>query len=118
MSLIEEAAPKQVRMAHLRNHLWQLQELTLHLNSLDPPGVGLAGMYLSVLGTSAEDADSGEVGRGHQVNGLIALNRPRGSEAAAGKNPVSHVGKIYSVLTQQLATKLRTHIPALQEVVV
>jgi S-adenosylmethionine synthetase len=118
MSLIEEAAPKQVRMALLRNHLWQLQELTLHLNSLDPPGVGLAGMYLSVLGTSAEDADSGEVGRGHQVNGLIALNRPRGSEAAAGKNPVSHVGKIYSVLTQQLATKLHTHIPALQEVVV
>jgi hypothetical protein len=41
MSLIEEAAPKQVRMAHLRDHLWQLQELTLHLNSLDPPGVGI-----------------------------------------------------------------------------
>jgi S-adenosylmethionine synthetase len=81
-------------LAHLRSQLWQLQDLTLHLNTLDRQGVGLAGMYLSVLGTSAEDADSGEVGRANQVNGLIALNRPRGSEAAAGKNPVSHVGKI------------------------
>jgi S-adenosylmethionine synthetase len=105
-------------LTHLRGHLWQLQEVTLHFNSLDRQGVGLAGMYLSVLGTSAEDADSGEVGRGNQVNGLIALNRPRGSEAAAGKNPVSHVGKIYSVLTHQLANKLHAHIPALQEVVV
>jgi S-adenosylmethionine synthetase len=80
--------------------------------------MGLVGMYLSVLGTSAEDGDSGEVGRGNQVNGLIALNRPRGSEAAAGKNPVSHVGKIYSVLSHQLANTLHTQIPALQEVVV
>ena len=105
-------------LAHLQHHLWQLQEVTLQLNTLDRQGAGLAGMYLSVLGTSAEDADSGEVGRGNQVNGLIALNRPRGSEAAAGKNPVSHVGKIYSVLSHQLAHRLHTHIPALQEVVV
>jgi S-adenosylmethionine synthetase len=105
-------------LAHLRGQLRQLQEVSLHLNSLDRPGAGRGGMYLSVLGTSAEDADSGEVGRGNQVNGLIALNRPRGSEAAAGKNPVSHVGKIYSVLSHQLAHKLHTQIPALQEVVV
>jgi S-adenosylmethionine synthetase len=73
---------------------------------------------MSVLGTSAEDADSGEVGRGNQVNGLIALHRPQGSEAAAGKNPVSHVGKIYNVLAHVLANKLHTQIPALREVVV
>jgi S-adenosylmethionine synthetase len=105
-------------LAHLRAQLWQLQEVALHLNTLDRPGAGLAGMYLSVLGTSAEDADSGEVGRGNQVNGLIALNRPRGAEAAAGKNPVSHAGKIYSVLAHQLANKLHTQISTLQEVVV
>jgi S-adenosylmethionine synthetase len=75
-------------------------------------------MYLSVLGTSAEDADSGEVGRGNQVNGIIALNRPRGSEAAAGKNPVSHVGKIYSVLTHLLAERIYCEIPGLEQTVV
>jgi len=47
-----------------------------------------------------------------------ALNRPRGSEAAAGKNPVSHVGKIYNVLTHLLAHKLYAEVPRLREVVV
>jgi S-adenosylmethionine synthetase len=103
---------------YLHGRLQFLQDVTLSLNSLDRQGAGMAGVYLSVLGTSAEDADSGEVGRGNQVNGLIALNRPRGSEAAAGKNPISHVGKIYNVLTHLLANKLHTHIPALQGVVV
>lgn len=105
-------------LAHLRNHLENLQEMTVSLNSLDRRGAGMGGMYLSVLGTSAEDADSGEVGRGNQVNGLIALNRPRGSEAAAGKNPVSHVGKIYNVLTHLLANRIHTEIPGLREVVI
>ena len=75
-------------------------------------------MYLSVLGTSAEDADSGAVGRGNQVNGIIALHRPRGSEAAAGKNPVSHVGKIYSVLTHLLAAQIYGEVPGLRQVTV
>lgn len=105
-------------LTHLRNQLEALQEVTVSLNTLDRRGAGMAGMYLSVLGTSAENADSGEVGRGNQVNGLIALNRPRGSEAAAGKNPVSHVGKIYSVLTHLLANRVYTQVPGLREVAV
>lgn len=104
--------------AHCGGQLENLEEVTINFNSLDRPGAGMAGMYLSVLGTSAEDADSGEVGRGNQVNGVIALNRPRGSEAAAGKNPVSHVGKIYSVLTHVLATRIHTEVAGLREVVV
>ena len=95
-----------------------LDEITVRCNTLDRRGAGLAGIYLSVLGTSAEDADSGEVGRGNQVNGIIALNRPRGSEAAAGKNPVSHVGKIYNVLTHLLAEQIYRQVPGLEEVFV
>jgi S-adenosylmethionine synthetase len=53
-----------------------------------------------------------------RVNGFIALNRPRWSEAAAGKNPVSHVGKIYNGLAHRLADKLHTQIPDLREVVI
>ncbi|MEK6582678.1 MAG: methionine adenosyltransferase, partial [Nitrospirota bacterium] len=73
----------------------------VHFNTLDEKGRGFGGIYLSLLGTSAEDADSGQVGRGNRVNGLISLNRPLGTEAAAGKNPVSHVGKIYNVLSHK-----------------
>lgn len=87
-------------------------------NSLDVRGRGGAGVYLSLLGTSAEDADSGQVGRGNRVNGVISLNRPMGTEAAAGKNPVSHVGKIYSVLAHQMASHIYEAVPGLSEVYV
>jgi S-adenosylmethionine synthetase len=109
---------REALLAFLNPRLVTLRRLNASLNTLDRPGVGLAGMYLSILGTSAEDADSGEVGRGNQVNGIIALNRPRGSEAAAGKNPVSHVGKIYSVLTHLLANRIYREISGLEQVVV
>jgi S-adenosylmethionine synthetase len=90
----------------------------VHFNTLDEPGRGLGGVYLSLLGTSAEDADSGQVGRGNRVNGLISLNRPMGTEAAAGKNPVSHVGKIYNVLSHKIARKLYEKIEGVREVTV
>ncbi len=90
----------------------------LHYNTLDAPGRGLGGVYLSLLGTSAEDADSGQVGRGNRVNGLIAVGRPLGTEAVAGKNPVSHVGKIYNVLAHQLAREIYLNVAGLKEVYV
>ncbi|HEY5599904.1 MAG TPA: methionine adenosyltransferase, partial [Candidatus Manganitrophaceae bacterium] len=104
--------------AHLSGQLDSLLEISIRLNTLDRRGAGPAGMYLSVLGTSAEDADSGEVGRGNQVNGLIPLLRPRCSEAAAGKNPVSHVGKIYNILVFLLAGRIHAEIPGIREVTV
>jgi S-adenosylmethionine synthetase len=90
----------------------------LHLNALDKEGRGLGGTYLSLLGTSAESADSGQVGRGNRVNGLISLNRPLGTEAAAGKNPVSHVGKIYNVLAHKTAEKIYRNVGGIEEVYV
>lgn len=85
------------------------------LNTLDEPGRGLGGVYLSLLGTSAEDADSGQVGRGNRVNGIIALGRPLGTEAAAGKNPVSHVGKIYNILAHRLAREICAEVDGVKE---
>jgi len=91
-------------------------EVDINLNTLDVEGRGVGGVYLTVLGTSAESADSGEVGRGNRVNGVIPLNRPTCSEAAAGKNPVSHVGKIYNLLTHRIANSVHEQVPGLEEV--
>ena len=88
------------------------------LNNLDARGRGAAGAYLTVTGTSAEDADSGQVGRGNRANGLIAFARPASGEAAAGKNAVAHAGKIYSVLSQRLAHLVHRRCPELLEVYV
>ncbi|HEY6007205.1 MAG TPA: methionine adenosyltransferase [Geobacteraceae bacterium] len=90
----------------------------VRFNTLDLPGRRLGGVYLSLLGTSAEDADSGQVGRGNRVNGLIALNRPMGTEAAAGKNAVSHVGKIYNVLAHRIAREIYLSVEGIREVYV
>lgn len=94
------------------------EKIQIQLNTLDAPGRGLDGIYLTVLGTSADGADSGQVGRGNRVNGLISLNRPQCSEAAAGKNPVSHVGKIYNLLTHEIAKDIYANIPGVREVYV
>ncbi len=93
-------------------------EVDLKLNTLDVRGRGVDGIYLTVLGTSADGADSGQVGRGNRPNGVIPLNRHVGSEAAAGKNPVSHVGKIYNILTHKIAEEVYRQVNGLREVYV
>ncbi|MEE9543067.1 MAG: methionine adenosyltransferase [Thermodesulfobacteriota bacterium] len=93
-------------------------EVLTNFNMLDHPGKGLDGVYLTLLGTSAEDADSGQIGRGNRVNGIIPLMRPIGTEAAAGKNPTSHVGKIYNVLANKVAREIFENVENLKEVYV
>ena len=95
-----------------------LKNVSIGLNTLDQMGRGIGGMYLTVLGTSADDGDCGQVGRGNRVNGIIPLNRPTCSEAAAGKNPVSHVGKIYNLLTYRIADKICQNVSGVREVYV
>jgi len=91
-------------------------KVTIELNTLDKKGRGVEGVYITVLGTSCEAGDSGQVGRGNRTNGVIPLNRPFCSEAAAGKNPVSHVGKIYNTLTHRIAGEIYKQVPGLEEV--
>ena len=76
----------------------------IRINAADSLSSG--DIYLTVTGTSAEAGDDGQVGRGNRVNGLITPCRPMSLEAAAGKNPVSHVGKIYNVLAKNIAETL------------
>ena len=95
-----------------------LDKVAVAINTLDDLKRGEAGMYLTVLGTSAEGGDCGQVGRGNRVNGVISLNRPMSTEAAAGKNPLSHVGKIYTLLTHKIAEEIYLSVPGLDEVYV
>jgi S-adenosylmethionine synthetase len=107
---------EQELIQHFHPQLRDLDELKVQINTLDDPARGTGGMYLTVLGTSAEGADGGEVGRGNRVNGIISLNRPLTMEAAAGKNPVSHVGKIYNVLGHQIAARIHASFDGIEEV--
>jgi S-adenosylmethionine synthetase len=72
-------------------------------------------LYMTVTGTSAESGDDGEVGRGNRINGLITPYRPMNMEAAAGKNPVTHVGKLYNIVAQQIAHALVQELDEVSE---
>jgi S-adenosylmethionine synthetase len=76
-------------------------EVDAAVNVGDDPARG--ELFLTVTGTSAEAGDDGEVGRGNRACGLITPYRPMTLEAAAGKNPVSHVGKLYNVAAKRVA---------------
>ncbi len=80
------------------------REVAVHINTADDYESGI--YYNTVTGLSMENGDDGSVGRGNRVNGLITPFRPMSLEAAAGKNPVTHVGKIYNLLSNQVASKI------------
>jgi len=77
------------------------RNVAIDVNTADDPELGR--YYLTVTGCSMEAGDDGSVGRGNRVNGLITPCRPMSLEAAAGKNPVNHVGKIYNLLSNLIA---------------
>ena len=91
-------------------------DVRVHVNTGDIPERGV--YYLTVTGTSAEHGDDGATGRGNRANGLITPLRPMSLEATAGKNPVSHVGKIYNVAAILIARRVYEQVSGLREVYV
>jgi S-adenosylmethionine synthetase len=77
------------------------RDFEIDINTADDYEKGI--YYLTVTGLSMENGDDGSVGRGNRVNGLITPYRPMSMEAAAGKNPVTHVGKLYNILSMKIA---------------
>ena len=74
------------------------------------------GYYLTMTGTSAENGDDGSVGRGNRANGLITPCRPMSMEATSGKNPINHVGKLYNILSQQIAHAVYDKVDGVKQV--
>ncbi len=98
---VEEFAKKQVG-----------SEVEVIINNGDGEG---DRVYITKSGLSCESGDDGSVGRGNRVNGLITPFRHMSLEAAAGKNPVNHIGKIYSVLSNEIAGDVVKNYPQVKE---
>ncbi len=62
--------------------------------------------YLSLTGSSAEQGDDGQVGRGNRFGGLITPYRAMSLEAACGKNPAAHVGKTYHAAAWDISERV------------
>ena len=89
------------------------REVTVHVNTADDYDEG--SIYLTVTGTSAEQGDDGSVGRGNRANGLITPNRPMSMEATSGKNPVNHIGKIYNLLSTDIAESVVAEVDGIRQ---
>ncbi|MDD1718785.1 MAG: methionine adenosyltransferase [Methanoregulaceae archaeon] len=89
------------------------RKVNVHVNTADDIDSG--SVFLTVTGTSAEMGDDGSVGRGNRCNGLITPNRPMSMEATSGKNPINHIGKIYNILSTQLARDCVANVDGIEE---
>jgi len=88
--------------------------VSLHLNTKDLPGRG----YLAPFGTSLGKGDCGAVGRGNRYSGAIEPLRPASCEAPAGKNPIHHVGKIYTAVAAEAAQRILADTSVYAEVTI
>ncbi|SDR44676.1 methionine adenosyltransferase [Natronobacterium texcoconense] len=89
------------------------RDVTVHVNTADDYDEG--SIYLTVTGTSAEQGDDGSVGRGNRANGLITPNRSMSMEATSGKNPVNHIGKIYNLLSTEIAESVVDEVDGIRD---
>jgi S-adenosylmethionine synthetase len=88
-------------------------DVGVKLNAADDVKHG--NYYLTVTGTSAEQGDDGNTGRGNRVNGLISPMRQYSMEATAGKNPVNHTGKLLNAVAVIAAGKIVKEVPGVRE---
>ncbi len=109
ISVVEEAKEEILKMASRITD----KEVEVNFNAADDYERGR--YYLTVTGLSAENGDDGQVGRGNRVGGLITPMRPMSLEAAAGKNPVNHVGKIYNIAAQEIVDRLTSEVRGVEE---
>lgn len=89
------------------------KEVRAHVNTGDD--IQREDIYLTKTGLSCESGDDGSVGRGNRVNGLITPFRHMSLEAAAGKNPINHIGKIYNILATEMAMRITREYPEIKE---
>jgi S-adenosylmethionine synthetase len=101
ISDVDDYIRKIAQVRHLIAGQFNVDQNTIEINTAD--NYQKESIYLTVSGTSAEAGDDGEVGRGNRINGLITPYRPMSLEAIAGKNPISHIGKIYNYVAFDLS---------------
>lgn len=63
-------------------------------------------VYMTATGSCIEFGEEGFVGRGNSPNGLISSMRVHSMEAAFGKNPVYHTGRVHAFFASEIAKEL------------
>ena len=113
---LDEYCAAKLRVAEMARQIatrFTDDEIVATVNAADDVAAG--SVFLTVTGTSAESGDDGEAGRGNRANGLITPYRPMTMESIAGKNPITHVGKLYNLAAGLIAHALVEEVPDVVE---
>ena len=116
--MAEYTEVKQAVAVNIQEHASQLDHRKVKVMVDTADDIDNDVVYLTLTGTSAEMGDDGAVGRGNRMNGVIAPFRSASLEAPCGKNPISHVGKVYNVLALLAAQSIVEQVPAVRETTV
>ena len=79
-------------------------QIKLTLNSRD--NVEKDDLYLTAIGSAIESGDEGVVGRGNRSRGVIPFARHFSMEAACGKNPIYHTGKLFTAIGDVISDEI------------
>jgi len=101
---------------HIENMACDCTDREIHVLINTADDLKNESLFMTVTGTSAEMGDDGSVGRGNRCNGLITPYRPMSMEATSGKNPVNHVGKIYNLLANKIASEVVETADGVEEI--
>jgi len=111
----EYARYKENVASDIRNNVKKYTDKDVRISVNSGDSLEREEVYLTKSGLSCEAGDDGSVGRGNRVNGLITPFRTMSMEAPAGKNPANHTGKIYSILSREIATDVVKLYPQIRE---
>jgi S-adenosylmethionine synthetase len=118
-SYVEDLDDYDDAVQSVRQHVTDLAQsytdrtVSVEVNTADDYEDG--SIYLTTTGISAEQGDDGSVGRGNRANGLITPNRSMSMEATSGKNPVNHIGKIYNLLSTDIAETVVAEVDGIRD---
>lgn len=126
-SYIDSYKTYEKKLEHIKNDLINLvgkvlnkkQSFHIYLNTQDQKITdksSVKGLYFMVNGSALDYGEEGVVGRGNNRRGIIPCFRPYTMEAAWGKNPVYHVGKVHGVIVDALAREIAENFKCKAEV--
>ncbi len=90
LNYLEKEIKKEAKKLFKRN------DIKIYLNTRD--NYNNNDLYMTLIGSAVESGDEGAVGRGNRSRGVIPFSRNFSMEAACGKNPVYHTGKLFTAI--------------------
>lgn len=90
---------EEIVLKHLKEN-----EISIYINTRD--NYEKNDLYLTAIGSAVESGDEGAVGRGNRSRGVIPFCRNFSMEAACGKNPVYHTGKLFTAIGDNISKKI------------